>query len=138
MPRRGALTGLGVRAAAVHCDVTNPNAVAELFEAAAALGPVVSVIHAAGVSPGMGDADYVMRTNALGTVNVNEAFFAIAGEGSVIVNVASMAAYLMPEELHSGSANSPGADRRSRLRRRDAGVVRDRPGGGPAPGCPTR
>lgn len=95
----GTLTGLGVRAAAVHCDVTDPNAVAELFEAAAALGPVVSVIHAAGVSPSMGDADYVMRTNALGTVNVNEAFFAIAGEGSVIVNVASMAAYLMPEEF---------------------------------------
>ena len=30
----------------------------------------------------MGPADYVMRTNALGTLNVNEAFYAAAGEGS--------------------------------------------------------
>lgn len=93
------LSGLGVPATAVHCDVTDPAAVGALFETAARLGGIASVIHTAGVSPSMGDADYVMRTNALGTVNVNEAFFAIAGEGSVIVNVASMAAYLMPEEL---------------------------------------
>ncbi|MCV7253304.1 SDR family oxidoreductase [Mycobacterium hackensackense] len=93
------LSGLGVTATAVHCDVTDRAAVGALFETAARLGEIASVIHAAGVSPSMGDADYVMRTNALGTVNVNEAFFAIAGEGSVIVNVASMAAYLMPEEL---------------------------------------
>jgi len=47
----------------------------------------------------MGDADFVMRTNAIGTVNVNEAFFASAGEGSAIVNVASMAAHMLPEEM---------------------------------------
>jgi NAD(P)-dependent dehydrogenase (short-subunit alcohol dehydrogenase family) len=47
----------------------------------------------------MGDADYVMRTNAIGTVNVNEAFFASADEGSAIVNVASMAAHMLPEEM---------------------------------------
>jgi NAD(P)-dependent dehydrogenase (short-subunit alcohol dehydrogenase family) len=47
----------------------------------------------------MGPADYVMRTNALGTVNVNEAFYAVAGEGSVIVNVASMAAHILPAEM---------------------------------------
>ena len=47
----------------------------------------------------MGAADYVMRTNALGTLNVNEAFHATAGEGSVIVNVASMAAHMLPAEM---------------------------------------
>ena len=47
----------------------------------------------------MGAADYVMRTNAVGTVNVNEEFFAVAGEGAVIVNVASMAAHLLPAEI---------------------------------------
>lgn len=93
------LSGLGVQATTVDCDVTDRSAVAALFETAAGLGAIASVIHAAGVSPSMGDADYVMRTNALGTVNVNETFFATAGEGSVIVNVASMAAYLMPEEF---------------------------------------
>ena len=71
----------------------------ELFETASGLGTIVSVIHTAGVSPSMGDADYVMRTNALGTVNVNEVFYETAGEGAAIVNVASMAAHMLPEEL---------------------------------------
>ncbi|WP_024441836.1 SDR family oxidoreductase [Mycobacterium sp. UM_WGJ] len=83
----------------VHCDVTDRNAVAALFDAAAGLGPVTSVIHTAGVSPSMGGADYVMRTNAVGTVNVNEIFFRVAPEGAAIVNVASMAAHLLPDEL---------------------------------------
>ena len=64
------------------------------MKTASDLGPVASVIHTAGVSPSMGDADYVMRTNALGTLNVNEVFYETAGEGSVIVNVASMAAHM--------------------------------------------
>ena len=83
----------------VNCDVTDRQAVTDLFETATGLGTVASVIHTAGVSPSMGDADYVMRTNAVGTVNVNEVFFAIAGEGSAIVNVASMAAHMLPDEL---------------------------------------
>jgi NAD(P)-dependent dehydrogenase (short-subunit alcohol dehydrogenase family) len=93
------LTNLGVTAIAVDCDVTDRDAVDRLFETAAGLGTITSVIHTAGVSPSMGDADYVMRTNAVGTVNVDEAFFATVGEGAAIVNVASMAAHMLPEEL---------------------------------------
>jgi NAD(P)-dependent dehydrogenase (short-subunit alcohol dehydrogenase family) len=93
------LEELGVAVTAVNCDVTDRAAVAEMFQTATTLGPIVSVIHAAGVSPSMGDAEYVTRTNALGTLRVNEAFHAVAPEGSAIVNVASMAAYLVPEEL---------------------------------------
>jgi NAD(P)-dependent dehydrogenase (short-subunit alcohol dehydrogenase family) len=93
------LDGLGITASVIHCDVTDRRAVIKLLDTAAAVGPIASVIHTAGVSPSMGDADYVMRTNAIGTLNVNEAFFRAAGEGSAIVNVASMAAHLLPEEL---------------------------------------
>ena len=66
---------------------------------ASGIGPIASVIHTAGVSPSMGDADYVMATNAIGTLNVNEVFFATAADGAVIVNVASMASHMLPEEL---------------------------------------
>ncbi|WP_082939606.1 SDR family oxidoreductase [Mycobacterium sp. 852014-50255_SCH5639931] len=93
------LEGLGMTVTAVDCDVTGRGAVADLFGTAGNLGTLASVIHTAGVSPSMGAADYVMRTNALGTLNVNEAFYAAAGEGSVIVNVASMAAHLLPAEM---------------------------------------
>lgn len=94
-----ALKDLDITHAVVNCDITDRQAVVRLFETASGLGEIASVIHAAGVSPSMGAADYVMRTNALGTVNVDEVFYATAGEGSAIVNVASMAAHLLPEEM---------------------------------------
>jgi len=94
-----ALTELGITPVVVNCDVTDRQAVAQLLETASGLGTVGSVIHAAGVSPSMGDAEYVMRTNAVGTVNVNEVFYGTASEGAAIVNVASMASYMLPEEI---------------------------------------
>jgi NAD(P)-dependent dehydrogenase (short-subunit alcohol dehydrogenase family) len=93
------LTGLGITVTAVNCDVTDRKAVDGLLETASALGAIASVIHTAGVSPSMGSAEYIMRTNAVGTVNVNEAFFAAAGEGGAIVNVASVAAHMLPENM---------------------------------------
>lgn len=93
------LQELGVAPTVVDCDVTDRRAVTDLLGTANNLGTVVSVIHTAGVSPSMGAADYVMRTNAIGTVHVNEEFFAVAGDGAVIVNVASMAAHMLPAEI---------------------------------------
>lgn len=93
------LADLGIAATMVNADMTDRAAVDQLFETATGLGPIGSVIHTAGVSPSMGTADYVMCTNAVGTVNVNEAFFDIAEDGAAIVNVASMAAHMLPEEI---------------------------------------
>lgn len=95
----GTLRELGIDPTIAEFDVTDRAAVTRLFETAASLGTIASVIHTAGVSPSMGDADYVMRTNAVGTVNVDEVFFEAAGAGAAIVNVASMAAHMLPEEL---------------------------------------
>jgi NAD(P)-dependent dehydrogenase (short-subunit alcohol dehydrogenase family) len=94
-----ALKEIGIDTTIANCDVTDRGAVTDLFATATDLGTLGSVIHTAGVSPSMGAADYVMRTNALGTLNVNEVFYATAGEGAVIVNVASMAAHLVPAEF---------------------------------------
>lgn len=96
---RVALDELGIAATVVNCDVTDRAAVDRLFDTAAGLGTLASVIHTAGVSPSMGDAEYVMRINAFGTVVVNEAFYAAAGDGAAIVNVASMAAQLVPDQF---------------------------------------
>ncbi len=93
------LEELGANATAVNCDVTDRGAMTGLLDTAKGLGRLASVIHTAGVSPSMGPADYVMRTNAIGTLNVNEAFYAAAGEGAAIVNVASMAAHILPAEM---------------------------------------
>jgi NAD(P)-dependent dehydrogenase (short-subunit alcohol dehydrogenase family) len=93
------LEELGISPTVVNCDVTDREAVAGLLATAADLGTIASVIHTAGVSPSMGPADYIMRTNAVGTLNVNEEFLAVAGEGAAIVNVASMAAHMLPAEI---------------------------------------
>lgn len=104
---QSALQELGIAATVVNCDVTDRDAVTRLFETASGLGALTSVIHTAGVSPSMGDAEYVMRTNAYGTVVVNEVFYDVAGElagdahgeSAAIVNVASMAAQLVPDKI---------------------------------------
>lgn len=93
------LAGLGIDAVAVQCDVTDRQAVDTLYATAAELGRVRAVVHTAGVSPAMGDAEYVMRTNVFGTVHVNEAFHENVDPGGAIVNVASMAAHILPESL---------------------------------------
>ncbi len=93
------LEKLGVACSAVACDITDRNSVAGLVESASAIGRVASVVHAAGVSPSMAAADRIMRINAIGTVYVNEAFYQIAEEGFAIVNVASMAAHMVPKTI---------------------------------------
>ena len=89
----------GISATGVPADVTDPDAVGAVFDTASGLGELASVIHTAGVSPSMGDADYVMRTSAVGTATVGERFHASAPPGAALVNVASMAAYLLPAEM---------------------------------------
>lgn len=96
---QAALTDLGITSTVVNCDVTDRDAVARLFETASGLGRLASVIHTAGVGPSMGDAEFVMRTNGFGTVVVDEAFYAGAEQGAVLVNVASMSAYLLPDKI---------------------------------------
>ncbi|WP_102417782.1 SDR family oxidoreductase [Mycobacterium sp. 4858] len=93
------LQGLGIGCVTVHCDVTDRSSVAELIATSTSLGSVTSVIHTAGVSPSMGDAEHILRINALGTAHVNEGFLPVAREGFAIVNVASMAAHMFPRLL---------------------------------------
>ncbi|UGT62542.1 SDR family oxidoreductase [Nocardia asteroides] len=88
----------GITAVPVVCDVTDREAVDRLFGTATGLGTLTSVVHTAGVSPSMGDAGYLLRVNALGTLTVGETFYRVAGEGAAIVNVASMASHMLPPE----------------------------------------
>jgi NAD(P)-dependent dehydrogenase (short-subunit alcohol dehydrogenase family) len=90
------LERLEIACTAVVCDITERKSVAELVEAAAGQGTVASVIHTAGVSPSMGSAELIMKINAMGTVHVNEGFLRLAGDDFAIVNVASMAAHMLP------------------------------------------
>lgn len=91
------LHALGIEAEAYPCDAGNREAVEKLAQYAAAQGTVKTVVHAAGVSPHMTDALSIFKINAVGTININEAFGEVMGQGSCILNVSSMAGHMLPE-----------------------------------------
>ena len=88
----------GFEAYAKSCDTSKRESVKALAEYAASLGEIINVIHAAGVSPAMKvTMEDLLRINALGTVYVNQEFSKRMHKGSVIVDIASMSAYSVPD-----------------------------------------
>ena len=90
------LEELGYEAYAKTCDTSNREQVRALAEYAASLGEIKNVINSAGLSPAMAKPEQLIRVNALGTVYVNEEFSKLMKEGSVIVDVSSNSAYMIP------------------------------------------
>ena len=70
----------GCEAEAYSCDVSDREHCFALARHAAECGAVKAVLHIAGMSPHMGDAEKIMQANALGTVNINDAFFEVIAE----------------------------------------------------------
>ena len=91
------LTALGYTVHPYACDVSKRESVISLVEYATSLGEVKIVINAAGVSPAMKNTpEQVLRINALGTMYVNQEFSKVMNKGSVILDVASNSAYVLP------------------------------------------
>jgi NAD(P)-dependent dehydrogenase (short-subunit alcohol dehydrogenase family) len=90
------LSAEGISATGAVCNVTDRRSVAALFACAGESGHVRAVVHTAGVSPQTGSAEFIIKVNAVGTVNIADAFLAGATEGDVLVNVASIAGHLSP------------------------------------------
>ena len=87
----------GIDAEAFPADASDRESIKKLVQYVKEQGDIKSVIHSAGVSPHMADANKIFDINAVGTININEEFVDAMKEGSVILNVASMAAHMMPE-----------------------------------------
>jgi len=86
----------GIQAEAVVCDIASAEEVRRLAAYARSIGPIASVIHAAGMSPHMGNPLEIMTANAIGTLHVHAAFYDVLEKGSCLVDVASMAGHLIP------------------------------------------
>jgi len=80
----------------VVADITSRDQVDAVFAVAAAAGGLRAVVHAAGVSPHMASAEKLIEINAVGTIHIGEAALAVANEGFALVNVASIAAQMVP------------------------------------------
>ena len=91
------LKALGYEAYAKTCDTSSRESVKELVDYACSLGEVKNVINSAGVSPAMkGTPEGILKINALGTVYINQEFSKVMKPGSVIVDVSSNSAYILP------------------------------------------
>ena len=90
------LEELGYEAYAKTCDTSKREQVRELAEFAASLGEIKNVINSAGLSPAMAQPEQLIRVNALGTVYINEEFSKLMNAGSVIVDISSNSAYILP------------------------------------------
>ena len=93
------LRNMGIEAEAYSCSVTDKESVQRLAEYAASLGTVRTVIHSAGVSPKMTSPDQIFEINAIGTINIDQAFAPIIPTGGCILNVSSMSAYMISDSM---------------------------------------
>lgn len=77
----------------VSCDVADPEAVQALADRVADAGALRSLVHAAGISPTMGDARRILDVDLVGTELLLRAFEPHVVEGSAAVCFSSSAAY---------------------------------------------
>jgi NAD(P)-dependent dehydrogenase (short-subunit alcohol dehydrogenase family) len=77
----------------IACDVSDPNAVAELAARVHALGSFRGLAHAAGVSPTMTHSRRVLEIDLVGTAQLLEAFEPLVEPGSAAVCFSSSSAY---------------------------------------------
>jgi NAD(P)-dependent dehydrogenase (short-subunit alcohol dehydrogenase family) len=88
-----ALRDEGYAVTGVVTDVASRAAVDELAGVAAAEGPVEAVVHTAGVSAATATVGQIMAVDLAGPAYVIEAFAKVAGRGTSLVCVASMAGH---------------------------------------------
>lgn len=90
------LKELGFEAYLKTCDTSKRESVKELVKFCTELGEIKNVINSAGLSPAMAKPETIVRVNALGTVYINQEFSKVMNPGSVIVDVSSNSAYVLP------------------------------------------
>ncbi|MFJ1747298.1 SDR family oxidoreductase [Streptomyces sp. NPDC088116] len=100
-----ALRGDGYDVATHHVDVSSPESVAGLAEAAAERGNITQVAHTAGLSPAQAPAPVVLRVDLVGVALVLEEFGRVIAPGGAGIFIASMAGHmaapLAPEQEHA-------------------------------------
>lgn len=79
-------------------DITSKENVAALAKKAAELGTLKGLVHTAGLSPTMADSRRITEVNLVGTGIVLDAFLPLATEGTAVVCVSSMSAYMAPRQ----------------------------------------
>ncbi len=83
---------------ALRCDVSETADLQNLWRGCQSFGPLGALVHTAGLSPALAEADRIIAVNLRATAQLLDTFLALAAPGSVAICVASMAAYLCPAD----------------------------------------
>jgi NAD(P)-dependent dehydrogenase (short-subunit alcohol dehydrogenase family) len=83
---------------AARADVSDRDDVERLAMTARDDEPLRALVHAAGVSPTMGDWQTMFTVNLVGTAHLVDAFTPLAGAGTVAVCFASSSAHQVPDD----------------------------------------
>ncbi|QAY72067.1 SDR family oxidoreductase [Agromyces protaetiae] len=109
-----ALRGDGFDVTAQKVDVSSRESVAALADAAAALGPVVKVVHTAGLSPVQAPTAAILHVDLAGVAYSLDEFGRVIADGGAGVVIASMAGTFgigqFPAELEAALALTPTDD----------------------------
>ncbi|MGV9859073.1 SDR family oxidoreductase [Gordonia sp. NPDC003425] len=111
--RVDALAAEGFTATGHHVDVSSADSLGALADDAAASGPVMHVVHTAGLSPVQAPTEAILQVDLLGVALSLDAFGAVIADGGAGVVISSMAGHLFPPvtaEQAGALAHTPSAD----------------------------
>ena len=91
------LRGDGYDVAAQRVDVGDAESIDALAQTAESAGPVIQLVHTAGLSPVQASAEAILRVDLYGVAAVLETFGDIVAPGAAGVVIASMAGHMMGE-----------------------------------------
>jgi NAD(P)-dependent dehydrogenase (short-subunit alcohol dehydrogenase family) len=89
----------GVEVRPLRCDLTDRRSVDELGREVESLGPLRSLVHAAGVSPTMGDWRHIFAVDLVATAMVIDTLRPLATSSTAAVCFASTAGHQLPEPI---------------------------------------
>ncbi len=90
------LTGSGFDVKVEQADVSNRESIQKLADTCVALGPIVGVVHTAGVSPVQATAEAALKVDLYGTALVLEIFGKVVAPGGSGIVISSQAGYMVP------------------------------------------
>ncbi|KAI3530613.1 hypothetical protein CABS01_12058 [Colletotrichum abscissum] len=104
------LTDDGYSVQTMPVNVSESASVNDFVNAAAAAGPLHTIVHTAGLPPTANTAQRIYAVNLIGTANVIDAFFPVAQAGTSLICISSMAGHMgsgLPAELERHLATAP-------------------------------
>lgn len=87
------LADAGFDTEAIHVDIASRQSVQALVQRATALGPVMGLVHAAGVSPSQASPQTILQVDLFGTALLLEEFGQVIAKGGSAVVIASQSGH---------------------------------------------